>query len=146
VIDGCNFTSECTVEEADRGSIHNPTHHNETQNFQPGNGMQHLPETSESASSTSCWDTDDNDKLGGCRCSILWDNEVDDGVDMRKLVALFKVLVLRNDLEVLGGVVMFEVVVLRSEKQPISSITDETPPDGIVLKSMHILLAPVFFL
>jgi hypothetical protein len=64
---------------------------------------------------------------------------------MRKLVALFEVPVLRNDLEVSGEGITFEVLLLRSEKQPIS-ITDETPPDGILLKSMHILLPLAFLL
>jgi len=94
--------------------------------------MQHLPETSESASSTSGWDMDGEAKPDGCSC-FLWDDIDDDGVDIRKLVALFDALVLRNDLEDSGDGIRFELLLLRSEKQPMSSITDETSPDGIVL-------------
>jgi hypothetical protein len=86
-------------------------------------------------------------ELEGCGCSFLWDAEDDgDGWVMRESVALFEAPVL-DDLEGSGGGgIRFELLLLRSEKQPASSITDDTPPDGIVLKSTHILLVPIFLL
>jgi hypothetical protein len=61
------------------------------------------------------------------------DDVDDDGVDIKKLVALFDALVLRNDLEGSGDGIRFELLLLRSEKHPMSSITDGTSPEGIVL-------------
>jgi hypothetical protein len=84
--------------------------------------------------------------LEGCSCSFLWDDDDDgDVAATRKLAAFLEALVM-SDLEDSGGGIRFEVLLLRSEKQHLSSITDDTPPDGILLKSMHILLVLVFLL
>jgi hypothetical protein len=97
----------------------------DTPNFELEKRTKRSPETSESASSTSGWDTDGEVRPDVCRCSFLLDDVVEDGVDIKKMVALFDALVLRNNLEGSGDRIRFELLLLRSEKQPVSSTTDQ---------------------